>query len=666
MLKKIITFMLIAVLMATTTITFAGNSSATTNTAGNQTNATSNDSLAKLNLMGIIDESDLNMTGKMSREVFSKLIVNSTGNYELAQSLSGSTTFSDVAKTSKFCGYINAAVNKGYLSAFADGKFKPNNTITYAQLCTAMIKALGYTSSDIIGTWPNGYIEKAKNLGLTTGFSLKSNDEVSTSATITMITRMLNTNIKKANSSNADVTLKESVGLTNDQTNWVYGEPEVAFNFNPNNNKLGNITFKSGIPILRNTVNNTITPSTSTVGEIISLNDIKDKDVVYEVYNKLNVLIYYLVVDNKIEGEITSILPSKYTPTAIEINNVKYDLGEYVKIDKFNSSRDAFNVGDDISAVLGYDGKLVDAYYMEDDNNKEYAFVVNCATKVSTAAADYGKTYYTVDLMHVDGTTKTYKIEEDPNKYEWRLVKYSSVDDDTVALLNLSYRTDTTVEIDKNEKKVNQSYTSNNVKIFNYTDETVNLLNWDDMPDGTLPAGKVKFIATAGDFEDICVILTSDVLNQQYKNYVVQSIKEPDGKNLKDEKAAYYAYNLVSGANKYTYYSKTEISGATTGSVFSMKMYNNNVSSFNKVEDPNGLGWYIQAIDSKRLKMNNWIYMFNSDVTVYLKDYSGNLAAKKLSDIVIGTSANYGSIKLYCDRPINNGGKVQTIIISLK
>ena len=45
-----------------------------------------------------------------------------------------------------------------------------------------------------------------------------------------MISRMLNTNIKKviANNNNADVTLSVSVGLIDDQTNWVYGETEVA------------------------------------------------------------------------------------------------------------------------------------------------------------------------------------------------------------------------------------------------------------------------------------------------------------------------------------------------------------------------------------------------------------------------------------------------------
>jgi hypothetical protein len=655
MLKKIITLTMIAVLCISATFSYAAN--------GTQAQSAWKDTLTKLETMGIVNESDLNITGKMTREVFSKIIINSTGNYELAQSLKVVTTFSDVSKTSDLCGYINAAANKGYLTAYADGKFKPKNNITFAQLCTAMVNALGYTSSDIVGVWPKGHIEKAKSLGLTTGFNYSTNDEVPTSSVIIMIDRMLNTNIKKNNIQDADKTLKEAAGLTNDQANWVYSEPEVAFNFNPNTKKLGNISFKTNIPILKNTIDNSVSPATSVIGEKISLDNIKDKDVVYEVYNKLNVLIYYLVIDNKMEGKITSILPNKYAPTAIEINNVKYDLGENAKIEKFNSSNGSFSVDNHVSVVLGYDGKVVDAYYVEDDNNKEYAFVVDCATKVSEAAADYGKTYYTVSLMHVDGITKTYKIAENASEYKWRLVKYSKVDDETVTLLKLTYRNDAEIVVDRYQEKIGQNYITENVKIFNYTDETVNLIKWNDIPDGMQLAGKVKYLATTGDFDDVCVILTNDILNKQYRNYVVKSIIEPSNKNLADENSAYYQYNLVSGSDNYTYISKTStpITGVTVGSVLSMKLYNNKVSTFSKVLTHDIIGTRVQAIDSKRIKINNTVYMFDSNVAIYIKDYKGNLSTKKYSDIEINT--DYPSIKLYFDRPINSGGKVQTIVI---
>jgi hypothetical protein len=376
------------------------------------------DAVAKLKLWGVIDTSDIGTNSKMTRELFSKIIVNSTGNNELAQSMEGSTTFPDVSSKSKYCGYINAAAKLGYLSAYSDGKFKPQETITFAQLCTAAVKALGYATSDIIGAWPNGYIDKAKSLGITTGYSYSGNNPVPLNASVIMLLRMLNTDIKKANTQDPDTTLVDSAGLKEDQENWVYGKPEVALNFNPNTKKLGGITFKDGIPILRDTYNNTAAPATKNVGEIIALKDIKDKDVVYEVYNKLNVLIYYLVVDNKVEGEITSILPSKYSPKTLQINSVDYEFGQYANLNRFNSTLGSFNTGDGVTAILGYDGKVIDAYYQADENNEDYAFVLNCSTMVSKEAADYNKEYFTVELLHADGSQKTYKVNIDPRAFK--------------------------------------------------------------------------------------------------------------------------------------------------------------------------------------------------------------------------------------------------------
>lgn len=649
---RLVTLALIFIIVLSSTVSYA----AAAQGQQDYTNA-----VEKLEAWGVVDASDLNNNGKMTRELFAKVIINSTGNYELAQSMNGSTTYPDVSAKSKYCGYINAAAKLGYLSAYSDGKFKPGTPVTFAQLCTAMIKALGYTSADIAGAWPTGYLDKAKGLGLTAGYSYTSGSSVASDAAIIMIYRMLNTNIKKTGTQAADQTLLEASGLQEDQNNWVYGKPEIAMNFKPETMKLGSINFKTGVPVLRDTVNNAVSPASKVTGETISLNDIKDKDVVYEVYNKLNVLMYYLVVDNRIDGEITSILPSKYSPKKVQINSVDYDLGEYAKLNKFNSTGGSFNVGDTVGAVLGYDGKIVDVYYAENSTVEDYAFVVNTATEVSKKAADYGKTYYTVSLMHVDGTTKTYKISEDPGKYKWRLVKYSALADDFVALLSVSNNMSNELNIDRYEKRVGQSYATDNIKIFNYTDSTVSILKWTDIPNGTLPAGKVQYIGTTGDFGDVNLLLTSDLLYQQYKNYVVQKVTVPDGK-----KATTYTYNLVSGTDSYTYTSKSELSGVLVGSVVSMKMFNNKVSSYDKLVDTSAQGWYVQAIDSKRIKMSEWVYMFGSDVSFYVKDYSDNLTAKKLTDITVGTEAGYANVKLYCDRPLNNGGKVQYVIINMK
>ncbi len=651
MLVKIITLALISVLVFSSTFTYAAVPKSSTDYE---------QAVEKLKLWGVIDNIDLNSNNKMTRELFAKIIVNSTGNNDLAESLADASTFSDVSAKSSYCGYINASVKLGYLSAYSDGQFKPHESITFAQFCTAVIKALGYTNEDIVGAWPAGYINKAKSLGITSGYSYTSNSTLNSEATIVMVQRMLNTNIKKADAQAADTTLVESSGIMEDKDNWVYGKPEVALSFNPDTKRLGNIVFKDGIPILRDTYNNTASPATKKVGEIIGLSDIKDKDVVYEVYNKLNVLIYYLVVDNKVEGEITSILPSKYSPKTLQINNVDYELGQYAKMNKFNSTPGSLNTGDSITAIMGYDGKIIEAFLTVDENNEDYAFVLNCSTMVSKEAADYNKQYFMVELLHVDGSHKTYKVNYDPYMFKWRLVQYSLINDDTVALLNMTYDINTAMLVDINERRIGDYCVTDNVKIFNYTDSAVDLVRWSDIPNGRLLSGKIKFMGHTGDFDDVNVILAYDIFNQQDKDMVVQDIQKPVGIG------GTYKYQLLSGKSQYTYTTREEIPNAEIGTVLSMRMNNDVIMGYNHITNPVDSWWYVQAVDSKRIKIDNEIYMFSSNISVYFNDYSGKLTAKTVNDIRTGPNPGYESIKIYTDRPLDNGGKVTMMVFNLK
>ena len=670
MLKKIITFMLVAALIISTTSIYAATSTTAKTTTASGTEKTSTqdqsdwkDSLAKIKAMGIINAKDLDLNGNMSRQTFAKIIVNATGNYELADSLSGSTNYSDVSKTSDFCGYINAAVNKGFLSAYTDGKFKPQSAINFAQLCTAMVKALGYTGTDVIGVWPTGYIDKAKNLGLTKGFNLSSNSSVSTSAAITMIGRMLNTNIKKTNTTDANKTLNDSVGLLNDESNWVYGDPEVAINFNPDTKKLGKITFDPDIPILKNTYDNTVTPATKKIGEVVKISDIKSKDVVYQVYNKLNVLIYYLVVENQINGEITSILPTKYSPEKIQLDKVDYELSSDARISKFNSSSGSLNVGDTATIVLGYDGKVVDAYYQEDEDNENYAFVTSWDTEWKVPVGGAGKMCYTVELLHVDGTKKTYDIAENPSKFDKKLVtfKYLDVDETSVELYSVDYETPKyDLTIDTDQRIIGHRYATSNIKIFNCTDYTASIIKWGDIPEGTLPAKKVLFMGSVkdDDFQDVNVLLLYDLNNEQNKDFMVQRISTPMGM-VSDT----YKYYLRAGGVDYTYECEHQLSGVKIGSVVNMKLDEKGaIASFNEVKVPDNLGWIVQAIDDNRIKINDWVFTFNSDITLYFMNADGSISRGTKADVILNYT--YNSIKMYCNRPLSNGGKVQAIVFS--
>lgn len=188
------------------------------NVSANFTDVPANSSyevaLNNLISLGIFDSSEKNFypNNLLTREQFSKIICIAAGLENLADSMKSIATFSDIKVNSASNGYINAAVNKGYIKGMSDGKFHPGEQITYAQLCSYLVLALGYTSSDLSGTWPSNFISKADELGLTEGITLKDNGGVSRWQAVIMIDRFLSTDVKKASSTDADMSFLDSTG----------------------------------------------------------------------------------------------------------------------------------------------------------------------------------------------------------------------------------------------------------------------------------------------------------------------------------------------------------------------------------------------------------------------------------------------------------------------
>jgi hypothetical protein len=80
-----------------------------------------------------------------------------------------SSEFTDLAGTAaeNYYGAISYVNQKGVIEGYGDGRFGPENPITYQDALTMTVRALGYQGL----AYPWGYIEKAVNLGLTAGIT---------------------------------------------------------------------------------------------------------------------------------------------------------------------------------------------------------------------------------------------------------------------------------------------------------------------------------------------------------------------------------------------------------------------------------------------------------------------------------------------------------------
>jgi hypothetical protein len=178
-------------------------------------NASYDEALNRLSVLGIMggnDKGQFMPDEMLTREQFAKVIVVASGLEDDAKALKGTTVFADISYNAWSSGYINMALSKGFITGMPDGKFHPNEKVTFAQACTVLVKALGYNDTDLKGYWPNNYIEKARSLGLFEGINLGKNDGLPRWAAAVMLHNLLSTNVKK-NNAEAEKTFAEASGL---------------------------------------------------------------------------------------------------------------------------------------------------------------------------------------------------------------------------------------------------------------------------------------------------------------------------------------------------------------------------------------------------------------------------------------------------------------------
>lgn len=128
-------------------------------------------SASKLNSLGIIEgypDGTFGLDKDITRAEFAKIAVIASGNKAAADLLKNTpSVFSDVKTGEWYTGWINLAASLGYVKG-DQGKFRPGDKITYAEVLTILVRLLGY-NDNLPGDWPTDYLVKAVSLGITEG-----------------------------------------------------------------------------------------------------------------------------------------------------------------------------------------------------------------------------------------------------------------------------------------------------------------------------------------------------------------------------------------------------------------------------------------------------------------------------------------------------------------
>ena len=165
--KRILTWLL-AISMLGSLLTVPAGAAAVTKFSDVSDSYTAT-AVESLRLMGVLDgygDGTFRPDTVLNRAQFCKMAVYAMdGSGELGR-YSTVTIFPDVKPSHWASAYINMASKKGIISGFADGKFKPGQTVTAGQAVTILMRGLGYKDEDMGGVWPQSYMAEAQTNGL--------------------------------------------------------------------------------------------------------------------------------------------------------------------------------------------------------------------------------------------------------------------------------------------------------------------------------------------------------------------------------------------------------------------------------------------------------------------------------------------------------------------
>lgn len=134
--------------------------------------------LSELEIMQGDPDGNMRYDDLVSRAECVKIAV-AASEFRNSVALSSKTSpFSDVPYSHWASPYITVGVKNGLCKGYLDATFRPNNTVLYEEAATMFLRILGYSDSDFGGSWPDGQVGIAKNIGILDNVKKSIGDEL--------------------------------------------------------------------------------------------------------------------------------------------------------------------------------------------------------------------------------------------------------------------------------------------------------------------------------------------------------------------------------------------------------------------------------------------------------------------------------------------------------
>lgn len=140
------------------------------------------------------------------RSEFAKIAVEAMGLGNVAETSNQATKYPDVVADHWANGYINVATNQGIVIGDDEGNFRPDDTISYAEVMTVMVRAIGHDPvAETKGGFPTGYLVVGSQEGISKNAIAGADDAVTREMAAQLVFNSLTINLMEQVGFGSDV-----------------------------------------------------------------------------------------------------------------------------------------------------------------------------------------------------------------------------------------------------------------------------------------------------------------------------------------------------------------------------------------------------------------------------------------------------------------------------
>ena len=352
--------------------------------------------LETVRVLGILsgdENGDLALSSPVTRAEFVKMMTAASTYKDAVGTGSGASLFTDVKSGYWANGYIQLAVEQGWVTGYVDGSFRPEATITLEEACTALLRLLGFDSSSLSGSFPDAQLSKARSVGLLDDMDVSQGQTLTRQDCVTLFYDLL------IAENSAGTVYGTTLGYT--VTNG-----EVDYSTLVSNDTKGPYVSTDGTASLPFSTEDATVYRNGTLSDLSVL---KQYDVYYYNESLRTVWIY----TSRVTGTLTAVSPNRAAPTSVTVAGTAYTIGTSTATYKL-SSQGSFADGDTVTLLLGMNGDVVDVISAGQSSGTYYGVVLSserAASSSSTTTSDTTSVQVVTQVACTDGTERTFYHE---------------------------------------------------------------------------------------------------------------------------------------------------------------------------------------------------------------------------------------------------------------